>query len=336
MARIMISGIAEAYADDPASDSPVGNSQILASLHGLCSDETCREFLNLDDLDDVVIGGGRLRFVYDRAGNALRITTCYDVTRDLTDDERERLVEETVAQWSDGMGSGSFASHEQEVLSTSLGRALKNSYGDDIEIGDVFVNAFPFTEDQDVQIAFFPDGGSDDDLIADLRIASEAGNANAMFELGQKYKYGDGIEQNDAEAFTLLHRSGELGNLAGMTMAALCLQRGQGCSEDISRAFELFQSAAAEDFPLALHCLGECYAEGYGVPKDPAKAVELYAAGADQDDPGCLAELGDCLEFGKGVEIDLDEALSCYQRALERGFESVEPAIERINAGKEN
>jgi hypothetical protein len=330
MPKIVISGIAHAVTGDPRSDEPLTDNEQLAALHGIYSDEVCSDYFSEPPLSDLGIRGGRLRFAYDENKSTLRITTAYDVPRNLTEDELTCLIEATLAQWSDGIGSGSFRNHRGEVLSTTLAMAIQNSVPSQTDLGNLFVDAYPFAEDRDIRVEFSDVGGADDELLQDLVAAVESGEASALVELGQRYQYGNGVEQNDNLAFNNYSRAAALDHPWGVTLLGECLLLGQGTTEDQPRAVECFRKAAAAGVPLAMHYLGECYTEGYGVPTNLEEAVKWYHRGADLGDPGCLAELGDCLEFGRGIAQDLNEALRCYQLSLERGFDAVQDAITRV------
>ncbi len=331
MAKITISGVAEAFTKDPSGE-PTTDPAILQSLHGLVSDDHTLDFLDLpDELADVVTAGGRIRFYFDETTKRLRVSSAYDVTRDLTDKERKHLIKETVVQWSDGAGSGSFATHQLQVLSSGLAQAIRNAEGQDTDVGELFVDAYPFlADDHDIKVVFDADGSCDDEVIADLKTAADVGDLGAILMLAGKYESGEGVEVDEPQAFALYERAAKEGHPFAITMAGRMMQAGRGCPEDPVQAVEYLKRAVEMDFPLAMHMLGECYAEGLGVPTDPSKAVELYRQGAEFDDPGCLAELGDCLEFGNGVGMDLEAALECYQSAAELGLDAVAPAIKRV------
>jgi hypothetical protein len=330
MPQIVISGVAHAFADDPRTNEPLTDGESLAILHGMYSDEVCSEFLDEPPLSEIGIGGGRLRFVHVKDRSGLRITTAYDVPRDLSDDERAHLVEATLAQWSDGIGSGSFRNHHGQVLSTALAMALQNADPSRTDLGRFFVDAYPFVPDQDIQVEFRPTGTADDVLVQDLIAAADAGDPSAQVELGTLYETGDGVEQDERAAAEMYARAAMQGHPAGATYLGECLLYGRGTAENQPRAVEWFRAGAEGGFPLAMHYLGECYTEGYGVAVDLEEAVKWYRQGAELGNPGCLAELGDCLEFGRGAEQDLDAAVRCYRQALNCGFDAVLEAIARV------
>lgn len=330
MPKLVISGVAHAFVNDPQASEPTTNREALAFLHGMYSDEMCSAYFDEPPLSEIGIRGGRLRFVHIPDESALRVTTAYDVPRTLTEDERVQLVEATLAQWSDGIGSGSFRNHRGRVLSTALALAIRNFEPAQTNLGELFVDAYPFVQDRDVRVELYEAGTAEDELVRDLVADANAGDTAALVELGIRYKEGDGVEQDDFLACEMYARAAAQGNPAGTTLLGCCLLYGRGAVQDEPRAVECFRVGAEAGFPLAMHYLGECYTAGYGVQADPAEAVRWYRRGADLGDPGCLAELGDCLEFGRGIAKDLDEALRCYRQSLAYGFDAVQEAITRV------
>lgn len=329
MPKLVISGAAQVF-NDPQAREPVTNTEALAFLHGMYSDEMCSEYFDEPPLSEMGIGGGRLRFVYDPHAHTLRVTTAYDVARDFSEDERSHLVEATLAQWSDGIGGGSFHNLRGKILSTTLAMVVRNFDASQTDLGEFFVDAYPLVEERDVRIEFFPSGTAEEDIVQDLLLAAGSEDALALIELGRRYAEGDGVEQNDFRASEMYARAAAQGHPAGMSFFGQSLLYGRGAAKDQPQAVAWFHKAAKAGFPLAMHYLGECYVEGYGVQANLEEAVAWYRRGADLGDPGCLAELGDCLEFGRGIEKNLKEALHCYLQSLAGGFDAVEEAIERV------
>jgi hypothetical protein len=84
MAMLIISGPAHAYAKNPRSSKPITDRKALARFHGLASEEGCAEIFDDEDLNNLRLSGGRLRFVLDERTPALRIVTAFRVSRRLT------------------------------------------------------------------------------------------------------------------------------------------------------------------------------------------------------------------------------------------------------------
>ncbi len=324
MPKLVISGPADATDDLKILGKQLSDPVVLKELHGLYSDELCADFLEDSELGHLQLSGGRLRFTFDKG--ELRITTIYEAPRKLDEQDTQKLVAFTVDQWSDGTGSGAFRNHRRQVLSKALALAMHHEGAALEDLGQVFVDAYPGT-DEDVRVNWSDDGGFDDDLIADLRADAEAGEVSAIVELGLRHMDGDGVEKDPLKAFQLLKKGTESDDPLAITHMGLCFLKGVGTDADPGKAVSYFQKAADTDFTMALGCLGDCYHEGVGVEKDPEKGFALYVRGAELGDVVCLHEVAECYELGKGTDQDLESALNCYKQCLEAGFESVETKV---------
>jgi hypothetical protein len=330
MPTLIISGPAQAFAKNPRASKPITDRKTLARFHGLASEEACADIFDDPDLSSLGLSGGRLRFVLDEKAPALRILTAFHVSRRLTDEETQRLVEATKAQWSDGCGSGSFENFHGTVLSTALAMALLNSGEPKDSIGDYFVDAFPlFAGDEETRIEFSKTDAGKTDLDY-LQEAAALGEPQAQFQLARQLEDGEGIKKNERLAFENYQKATDQGHLLALTFLGLCFQRATGTAQDLKRGFNCFAKAAKEGVPLAMHCLGECFMEGRGVDANPSEGIKWYRRGVKLGDMGCTAELGDCYEFGKGVPQDLRQALELYELCMEGGFDAVEPAVKRV------
>jgi len=116
--------------------------------------------------------------------------------------------------------------------------------------------------------------------------AADAGNPDAMCQLASCYEYGDGVEENPAEA--------------------LKLYRG---------AFEHYKAAAGAGDPEAKFKLAGCYRAERVLEKDLVKSVELYKQAADAGHPMAKIMLAWCYHYGEGVEENLQEAVNLYRKA---------------------
>jgi TPR repeat protein len=329
MPTIIISGPAQAFAENPRASEPITDRKTLARFHGLASEQACADIFDEPPLNTIGLSGGRLRFVLDNKTSALRIITAFHVPRRLSDEETQLLVEATKAQWSDGCGSGSFENFYGTVLSTALAMAILNSGGANKDIGKYFVDAFPLFSDEEARVEFLNSDAKKTDLDY-LQEAAALGEPQAQFQLARLLESGDGIEQDQKLAFENYQKAADQGHLWALTFLGLCFQRGTGTAPDLKRGFECFAKAAREGVPLAMHCLGEAYIEGRGVEPNSSEGINWYRRGVKLGDMGCTAELADCYEFGKGVPQDLRQALELYQRCMEGGFDAVEPALDRV------
>jgi len=149
MKQLVISGVAQAVADDPRSRTPVSDPEVLKQLDGASASESCCEYLS-EELEALGLSGGRLRLAYDQASRALRVVTTYRLREELPAEQLKQLIEETQLQWSDGIGGGSFRSRRGEILSTTLAMAMGNA-GQADGLGSLFVDVYPDVDERDVR-----------------------------------------------------------------------------------------------------------------------------------------------------------------------------------------
>ena len=117
---------------------------------------------------------------------------------------------------------------------------------------------------------------------------AEAGDGEAMRNVGHWYKYGEkGLAMDEAKAFEWFKKSHEAGNARGTAGLARCYLVGKGVPKCQSRANTLLMDAAGRGSKNACSHLGRAYADGlWGFPKDESMARRYYSmvASASIDD----------------------------------------------------
>ena len=112
--------------------------------------------------------------------------------------------------------------------------------------------------------------------------AAKADNLDAQWMLAHRYKKGNGVAQNDAEAFKWFMKAVEHDGSSRVTQAAyeigLLYEAGRGVPKDIIKARQWFV-AAAESNTDAMIKVGEMFETGDGMPQDFKRAAELYRSG---------------------------------------------------------
>ncbi|MBX3419397.1 MAG: sel1 repeat family protein [Pirellulaceae bacterium] len=332
MGIIEISAVTKALEGKLDDLKPITDPATLQRLHCLASSESCLDYIDIGegDLDEVLIDGGVLRFDYNPELNLFRITTAYDVSRRLTEEEEQHLVAETLSQWNEGVGCNDFGNCHDSVLALPLAQAIMDEHGDEAEFGTVFVDLTDINEPSQVQVSYFDDETSDDAFVKDLKTQIANNNPVAMVGMGQRFLDSQGDEQHDAKAYKLFTQAADMNHPLGMVMVGRCLQVGVGCVANQSQAIEWFRKAVDKGEPEGFYSLGMCYANGEGLEKSAEEAVNLFRAGATMGNVDCLAELGRCLEEGVGTERDLELALTCYKVAYDAGLDEMDEAIARL------
>lgn len=104
-------------------------------------------------------------------------------------------------------------------------------------------------------LAFAENAGVAPDLVQ----AAEAGDAEAMYSIGELYYYGDGVEQDYAQAMAWYQKAAELGDAKAMNNIGALYYNGWGVRADRAQAKEWFQRAADAGNELAKENLAKFY-----------------------------------------------------------------------------
>jgi len=109
------------------------------------------------------------------------------------------------------------------------------------------------------------------------RLAAEQGYAVAQFNLGNMYRIGNGVPENDAEALKLYRLAAEQGDAQAQVNLALMYHAGHGVPVNDAEAVKWYRLAAEQGDAQAQYNLGFIYDNGRGVPQDGAEVVNKGA-----------------------------------------------------------
>ncbi len=183
-----------------------------------------------------------------------------------------------------------------------------------------------FVWEMDIDLSADPE--LKDKLIDYTMKAIDAGNAEAMNQLGSMYAEGKLVKKDPAESFRWYKEASEHGDALGTSNLGFCYLYGKGTEVDYEKAFKTFSKAAVLGIGDAIVRLGDMYLNGYYIGQDKATAWSLYnqaaaMASGHLDDLGmqqvysdALLRLGNCYFKGDAVEVDLVHAISNYSEAL--------------------
>ena len=111
--KIIVSGQASAH--DNETGEIITDAARLQSLSGLRHDgDLCANYLDHDELNDISIVGGAIEIVWAPDQGGLRVVTEYWSPAELSPDQLQALADQTLGQWSDGIGEGCFDEWSQE------------------------------------------------------------------------------------------------------------------------------------------------------------------------------------------------------------------------------
>jgi TPR repeat protein len=186
--------------------------------------------------------------------------------------------------------------------------------------------------------------------------AAEQGSVQAQFSLGERYRRGQGVAQDDAEAAKWYQKAAEQGHAEAQYILAQAqdfevtkraAERGDakaqynlgvmyktsgawGGSKNYFEAVKWFRKAAEQGFTLAQYSLGGMYAFGQGVAKDNAEAVKWYRKAAEQGNAAAQYNLGKMYLDGLGVARSHVEATKWWRKAAEQGNANAQDALDKM------
>lgn len=106
---------------------------------------------------------------------------------------------------------------------------------------------------------------------------AEAGNAEAMFELGNLYKTGNCAPASDPKALAWFLKAAENGNVAASTLlGTLYYSDGEGSTPDYPEELRWLSNGLMLLDPQAFYYLGLMYQQGIGVRANYKEAYKLF------------------------------------------------------------
>jgi len=137
-----------------------------------------------------------------------------------------------------------------------------------------------------------------DASLSTIEAAADAGDPEAMYELGNRHAYGQGVPINIRTALNLWMSAALHNHADALYRIGLCYSLGTCVPRDTDTAIEMWLKAAAGGSRDAMHMLGVFHLHGDGVAKNMPKAVMwLLLAGSHSEDEAddTLYELNKCI-----------------------------------------
>jgi len=182
------------------------------------------------------------------------------------------------------------------------------------------------------------------------------GVAEAQFNLGEMYYYGEGVTQDYEKAFKWYEKAAKQGLVEAQLFVAKMSDKGSGVTQDFKKAFKWYSKASDQgnadahynigmmyingqgvikDFKEASkwlrkaeeemlttevpHDLGEKYYQEHALPKGYKETLRLLHTAADKSNTDALFRLGIIYKYGIGVSRDDQAAFGFFQNAAELG-----------------
>ena len=166
--------------------------------------------------------------------------------------------------------------------------------------------------------------------------SAEMGYAEAQFALGEMYlEYLHEILPRaaaKAEGVEWLQKAADQGHEKAQLALAKCYSTGEGVKQDEAEAFKIYRKAADAGSAEALYELRSFYNLGWGgVEKDKAKAAEALRKSAEMGYVEAQRSLGLNFQHGIGdTPVDLTESVKWYTLAAAQGDSSSKAYLERL------
>jgi TPR repeat protein len=160
--------------------------------------------------------------------------------------------------------------------------------------------------------------GTDEDAYHLLGKAADEGNVEAMLYLGSLYRDGRGTAQDLSVAETWFRRASVRGNRNATLSLGFLLTEMIEPRDYVSGA-SIFREAAEQGDPVGQYVLGKLYLAGLGVPQDDEKAYGWLAQAAEQELMQAIETLAALTAGGRGVEANTSAAIRLFERAAEAG-----------------
>jgi TPR repeat protein len=171
-----------------------------------------------------------------------------------------------------------------------------------------------------------------------LNKAAEAGNAAAMYDLGELYYYGQGVPQDYARARAWYQKAAVAGSALAMADLGYLYEHGFGVAQDYAQACTWYQKAADAGNGDAMNNLGMLYANGWGVARDDAQAREWLQKAAGIGNASARDNLNRLFSNTEVSETDKINALFKLGRETmntQNGAGDDLPASQKETAGRD-
>ena len=135
------------------------------------------------------------------------------------------------------------------------------------------------------------------------RVAADAGHATAMNNVGYYYQYGlGGLRKDEVEALKWLRKAADGGNAMAMCDIGYYYENGLGgLKENEKEALKWYRMAADGGNAIAMYNIGNSYAYGrLGLKEDEKEALKWYRMAADGGDADAMRNVADYYEDGLG------------------------------------
>lgn len=158
--------------------------------------------------------------------------------------------------------------------------------------------------------------------IAEIQVRANAGETQAEHDLAELYKFGQGVQQDYAEAAKWYLKAAENGDADSELNLGYIYQTGSGVKKNEKEAAKWLEKAAEQGVMEAESAIGSAYLNGTGVRKNKVTAARWFEKAAEQGDGDSMRQLGVMRWLGQGVSRDL--VIAYMWLTLSESFNSID------------
>ncbi len=116
------------------------------------------------------------------------------------------------------------------------------------------------------------------------KTAADAGNPQALTNLGTMLRLGQGVPKDEAAAIAFYRKAAAKGWASAQAQLGFAYEMGEGVPQDWKQAYQWCNQSARQFDKLGLFCLGRMYQFGVGVAQDRDRAIRIYDRAEDAGD----------------------------------------------------
>lgn len=150
--------------------------------------------------------------------------------------------------------------------------------------------------------------------------AAKQGHEEAQYELANRYSLGDGVFENPDEAAKWYLLAAKQGHVKAQFMIGVFYATGHGCPRDEIEAIRWLRLSAEQGYDMAQEHLGFLlYGSVDRFSPNAIEAAKWFRLAAEQGNDRAQYNLGICYLEGRGVPYNIFEAVKWLSLSAEQG-----------------
>lgn len=167
---------------------------------------------------------------------------------------------------------------------------------------------------------------------APLRDAAALGDADALFEIGNRYLDGRGVNSDHAKAAKWYKLAAERDQPLAQYRLGSLYEKGSGVERDLKAAQELYEKSAIKGNANSMHNLAVILASGANGPADNQSALNWFEKAAELGVLDSQYNLGILNAKGIGKATNLEESYKWFALAAKNGDEDAKEKLQEVES----